>query len=237
MAAVRSAADARHVPGRYLDGAPAWRVEPARQVFHEPAAKRAFDVCLSALGLVASAPLWGVIAALITLEDRGPVFYDQERSGRGGVPFYVRKFRSMIPDAERGLGAIQSGEHDPRITRVGRLLRATAMDELPQLWNILVGDMSFAGPRALRPGEIEVGAGGVSQRLEDVPGFAQRSRVRPGLTGIAQIYARRDIPRRHKFRYDLLYVRRQSFWLDVRLIALSFWITFRGSWETRGAKF
>jgi lipopolysaccharide/colanic/teichoic acid biosynthesis glycosyltransferase len=199
--------------------------------------KRAFDMCLSGAGLVASAPLWMVIAALITLEDGGPVFYGQERSGRDGVPFDVRKFRSMIPDAERGVGAIQATAHDPRVTRVGRLLRATAMDELPQLWNIFRGDMSFTGPRALRPGEIEVGAGGVSERLEDVPGFAERSRVRPGLTGIAQIYARRDVPRRAKFRYDLIYVRRQSFWLDVRLILVSFWITFRGTWEARGAKF
>jgi lipopolysaccharide/colanic/teichoic acid biosynthesis glycosyltransferase len=142
----------------------------------------------------------------------------------------------MIPDAEAKVGAIQATEHDPRVTRTGRLLRATAMDELPQLWNIFRGDMSFTGPRALRPGEIEVGGRGVVEKLEDVPGFEERSSVRPGLTGIAQIYAPRDITRRWKFRYDLLYVRRQSFWLDVRLILLSFWITFRGTWETRGSK-
>jgi len=200
-------------------------------------AKRGFDLLLSGTGLVASAPLWAVIAALIKLEDGGPVFYTQERSGLHGVPFDVRKFRSMIPDAERGVGAIQATEHDPRVTRVGRVLRATAMDELPQLWNIFRGDMSFTGPRALRPGEIETRAGGISERLEEVPGFAERARVRPGLTGVAQIYAPRDVTRRWKFRYDLLYVRRQSLWLDLRLIALSFWITFRGTWESRGAKF
>ncbi len=200
------------------------------------ASKRAFDLVLSGLGLVASAPFWALAAILIKLEDGGPVFYGQERSGVDGVPFDVRKFRSMVPDAEAVVGALQASEHDPRITRVGRLLRATAMDELPQLWNIFRGDMSFVGPRALRPGEIEVGGAGV-ERLEDVPGFEVRSLVRPGLTGLAQVYAPRDIPRRHKFRYDLLYVRRRSFWLDVRLIALSFWITFRGKWETRGAKF
>ena len=142
----------------------------------------------------------------------------------------------MIPDAEAKVGAIQATEHDPRVTRIGRILRATAMDELPQLWNIFCGDMSFTGPRALRPGEIEVAGRGVVEKLEDVPGFEERSSVRPGLTGIAQIYAPRDITRRWKFRYDLLYVRRQSFWLDVRLILLSFWITFRGTWETRGSK-
>jgi lipopolysaccharide/colanic/teichoic acid biosynthesis glycosyltransferase len=199
-------------------------------------AKRTLDVTLSGIGLIASAPLWAVIAVLIKLEDGGPVFYGQQRSGLNGVPFDVRKFRSMIPDAEARVGAVQASEHDPRVTRVGRVLRATAMDELPQLWNIFRGDMSFTGPRALRPGEIEVGGRGKMEKLEDVPGFAVRSTVRPGLTGIAQIYAPRDITRRWKFRYDLLYVRRQSFWLDVRLILMSFWITFRGTWETRGSK-
>jgi len=199
-------------------------------------AKRAFDVTLSGMGLLASAPLWAVIAIAVKLEDGGPVFYSQQRSGLNGLPFDVRKFRSMIPDAEARVGAVQASEHDPRVTRVGRLLRATAMDELPQLWNIFRGDMSFTGPRALRPGEIEaLGSGGV-ELLEDVPGFEERASVRPGLTGIAQIFAPRDIPRRLKFRYDLLYVRRQSFWLDLRLIGLSFWITFRGTWEARGSK-
>lgn len=199
--------------------------------------KRAFDVLLSGAGLIASAPLWGLIALLIKLEDGGPVFYVQQRSGLNGVPFDVHKFRSMIPDAEAKVGAVQATEHDPRVTRVGRLLRATAMDELPQLLNIFRGDMSFTGPRALRPGEIEKLSEGRLEMLEDVPGFTERASVRPGLTGIAQIYAPRDIPRRLKFRYDLLYVRRQSFWLDVRLVMLSFWITMRGTWEARGRKF
>jgi len=201
------------------------------------APKRVLDVALSGAGLVVSAPLWALIALFIKLEDGGPVFYGQERSGLNGRPFRVRKFRSMVPDAEAGTGAIQATEHDPRVTRVGRVLRATAMDELPQLWNIFRGDMSFTGPRALRPGEIETLGGDRVELLEDVPGFTRRASVRPGLTGVAQIYAARDIPRRHKFRYDLLYVRRQSLWLDVRLIALSFWITFRGTWESRGKKF
>ena len=97
--------------------------------------------------------------------------------------------------------------------------------------------MSFVGPRALRPGEIEVLGSGRLERLEDVPGFAARCTVRPGLTGVAQIFAPRDIPRRGKFRYDRLYLRQQRFWLDMRLIALSFWITFRGRWESREDKF
>jgi lipopolysaccharide/colanic/teichoic acid biosynthesis glycosyltransferase len=202
-----------------------------------PRGKRALDILLAGAGLVLSSPLWMIIAAAIKLEDGGPVFFSQARAGEGGRAFRVWKFRSMIPDAERHVGAVQAIEDDPRVTRVGRAMRATAMDELPQLWSIFIGDMSFVGPRALRPGEIEVLGDGRLEALEDVPGYEHRARVRPGLTGIAQIYAPRDVPRRHKFRYDKLYVERQSFWLDVRLIATSFWITFRGRWETRAKKF
>jgi lipopolysaccharide/colanic/teichoic acid biosynthesis glycosyltransferase len=198
--------------------------------------KRALDVALSGTGLIASAPLWLLIAALIKLEDRGAVFFTQERIGLEGRPFKALKFRSMIPDAEAGVGAVQSGQNDPRVTRIGGLLRATAMDELPQLWNIFAGDMSFVGPRALRPGEIEVHGDGSEERIENVPGFDTRCGVRPGLTGLAQIYAPRDVIRRHKFRYDRLYIERQSLWLDLRLITLSFLISFRGSWEARGRK-
>jgi lipopolysaccharide/colanic/teichoic acid biosynthesis glycosyltransferase len=110
------------------------------------------------------------------------------------------------------------------------------MDELPQLWNIFRGDMSFVGPRALRPGEIEASDGAFIP-LEAIPGYEERCRMRPGLTGVAQIYAPRDVGRRNKFRYDRVYAKRESFWLDVRLILLSFWITFRGRWEARGKKF
>ena len=180
--------------------------------------------------------LFALIAAAIKLEDGGPIFYGQERAGRGGRPFRALKFRSMRPDAEAVTGPLQARHADDRITRVGRVMRATAMDELPQLWNILRGDMSFVGPRALRPGEIEI-EGGEPVPLESVPGYAGRMIVQPGLTGIAQIYAARDISRRRKFRYDALYIRRRSLWLDVRLILLSFWISFRGTWESRGRKF
>jgi lipopolysaccharide/colanic/teichoic acid biosynthesis glycosyltransferase len=198
--------------------------------------KRLLDIALSSIGLACSLPVSLAAAAAIKLYDGGPVLYAQDRVGQGGRLFRVWKFRSMRPDAEASAGAVQATEDDPRVTPVGRVLRATAMDEIPQLWNILRGDMSFVGPRALRPGEIEV-AGGREIRLESIPGFAARSAVRPGLTGVAQIYAPRDVARRHKFRYDRLYVRRQSFWLDVRLILLSFWITARGTWESRGPKY
>ena len=200
-------------------------------------AKRALDIVLSGMGLAISMPLWALIALAIKIDDGGHVFYSQPRVGEGGREFRAYKFRSMVADAEAHVGARQATDGDPRITRVGRWLRATAMDELPQLWSIFRGDMSFVGPRALRPGEIEVSGGGELVALEDVPGFAERCRVVPGLTGVAQIYAPRDIPRRHKFRYDRVYIRNRSFWLDVRLILLSFWITFRGTWEARSRKF
>ena len=212
------------------------RIGVAPEVRTIPLAKRSLDVLLSGLGLIGSAPLWVVIAAAIKLEDGGPVFYGQERVGERGRSFRVLKFRSMVPDAEARVGALQAAAGDPRVTRVGRVMRATAADELPQLWNIFKGDMSFVGPRALRPGEIEVQGDGRHVALEEVAGFEARCRVRPGLTGVAQIYAARDIVRRNKFRYDAVYIGRQSFWLDVRLIALSFWITFRGAWEVRGRK-
>lgn len=199
--------------------------------------KRLLDVLLSATGLVLSLPVWALAAAAIKAHDGGPVFYAQDRVGQHGRVFRAWKFRSMRPDAEAGVGAVQAAEDDPRVTPVGRVLRATAMDELPQLWNILRGDMSFVGPRALRPGEIEPGSNGREIPLEMVPGFEVRCLVRPGLTGVAQIYAPRDVARRQKFRYDRVYIRRQSFWLDVRLILLSFWITLRGTWEARGQKF
>ena len=201
-----------------------------------PAGKRALDILLSGAGLMGSSPIWLLLAVLIKLEDRGPVFYGQERVGEGGQVFRAFKFRSMVPDAERHVGALQARANDPRVTRIGRLMRATAMDELPQLWSIFNGDMSFVGPRALRPGEIEATGDGRLEALEDVPGYAERHSVRPGLTGIAQIYAPRDIKRRNKFRYDRIYIRQPSLWLDIRLIALSFWITFRGRWEHRGDK-
>ena len=167
----------------------------------------------------------------IKLDDGGPVFYAQPRVGQGGRRFTSLKFRSMIADADARFGPRQAGRRDSRVTRVGVFLRATALDELPQLWNILKGDMSVVGPRALLPAEIEVGGDGEPVPLETIPGYEARHRVRPGLTGVAQVYASRSLPRRQKFRFDLLYIRKQSLWLDVKLIVLSFWITARGKWE------
>ena len=198
--------------------------------------KRAFDAGLASIGLAISFPLWCLFALAIKLEDGGPVFYTQDRVGRDGRVFRALKFRSMHHGAERTTGPVQAKHGDARVTHVGRVMRATAMDELPQLWNIFRGEMSFVGPRALRPGEIEI-EGGTPVPLEAVPGYADRIVVRPGLTGVAQVYAPRDISRRRKFRYDRLYIRRRSFALDMRLILLSFWISFRGTWESRDRKY
>jgi len=198
--------------------------------------KRLFDASLAAAGLIVSAPLWLLIPIAIKFEDGGPIFYPQDRVGLRGRVFAALKFRSMRPNAEALTGPVQATENDPRVTRVGRLLRATAMDELPQLVNILRGDMSFVGPRPLRPGEVDVRGDGRVIHLDEIPGYRERHGVRPGLTGLTQVYAPRDISRASKFRLDRLYIRRASFWLDLRLILLSFWITARGTWEIRGRK-
>ncbi len=152
------------------------------------------------------------------------------------MTFKAIKFRSMIKDAEKGTGPVQAVENDPRVTKVGKVLRATAMDELPQLVNILKGDMSFVGPRALRPKEKEVYGNPDEINIENVPGYKERLAVRPGLTGMAQVYLSTDALRSEKFQYDLLYIKKQSFLLDLKLIFLSFWITFRGKWESREKK-
>jgi len=198
--------------------------------------KRGFDCLLAGSGLIVSAPLWALVALAIKLEDRGPVLYRQDRVGQGGRVFSALKFRSMVPDAEARTGPIQATENDPRITRIGRLLRATAMDELPQLWNIFSGDMSFVGPRPLRPGEVDARGDGQLLRLDQIPGYEERHGVRPGLTGLTQVYAPRDISRTSKFRLDRLYLKRAGFWLDVKLILVSFWITGRGEWEKRNRR-
>jgi len=198
--------------------------------------KRPFDIALSSAGLLLSAPLWAAVPLAVWLEDRGPVFYAQDRVGRNGRIFRALKFRSMVKDAEIISGPIQAVADDPRVTRVGRILRATAMDELPQLLNIFKGDMSFVGPRALRPNEREASGGAGPVSLAEIPGYEARHAVRPGLTGLTQVFLPGETPRRRKFRYDLLYIRKRSFWLDLKLVALSFWITFRGKWESRESK-
>ena len=208
----------------------------AAPIVREPLLKRPLDVILSAFMLLLSLPVSLPIAFAIKMEDGGPVFYRQERWGRGGTRFRAYKFRTMIASSDQEFGLKQATENDPRITRIGRVLRAMGLDELPQLLNILWGEMSFVGPRSLAIGEIVKDEKGRVVKYENIPGFWERLRVRPGLTGLATIYIPKDATPRRKFRYDLLYIRKQSFWIDLRLITLSFWISFRGKWETRGKK-
>ncbi len=212
-------------PSMPLAPAAAWSVK-------EYALKRVIDFTLAVIGIVISVPVWLLVACAIKLEDGGPVFYRQPRWGRGRTRFTVYKLRSMVVDAD---GAVQAGENDSRFTNVGRLLRATSLDELPQLVNILRGEMSWVGPRALPINERQVNEPGAPPDTA-IPGFDLRCSVRPGLTGIAQVFARRDMPRRQKFRYDGFYIKRQSAWLDTKLIMISIWVSVRLRWEARGSK-
>ena len=208
----------------------------AAPIVMEPFLKRPLDSILSILMMILSVPASLPLALVIKLEDGGPVFYRQERWGRGDTRFRAYKFRTMVANSDEEFGLTQASENDPRVTKVGQILRAIGLDELPQLINIFRGEMSFVGPRSLAVGEIVKDEKGRVMKYEDIPGFRERLRVRPGLTGLATIYIPKDAPPGLKFRYDLLYIRKQSFWLDIRLIALSFWISFRGRWESRGKK-
>ena len=198
--------------------------------------KRLFDYSLAVFGIFISLPLWLLCAILIFIQDGLPIFYAQERVGRNARLFKGYKFRSMIKNAEENIGPVQSEKGDLRVTRIGRILRISAMDELPQLFNIARGDMSFVGPRALRPIEKEVNHDS-TKSIFDFKGFKERSLAVPGLTGIAQIFSPRDIPREEKFKYDIWYIKNRSFLLDAYLIFISFIITFEGKWETRKERF
>lgn len=179
--------------------------------------KRPFDLAVIAAALLFLLPLWllllPAIAAAIRLEDGGRVLYVQRRVGRDGREFDLLKFRTMAEDAETETGPVLSFRGDRRPTRIGRRLRALHLDELPQVVNVLRGEMSLVGPRPERP---EIAA-----RLERlVPGFERRLRVLPGIMGLAQARGGYRLPPRRKLRYDLLYASRMSPWLDLRLCAL-----------------
>jgi len=196
--------------------------------------KSVFDKILAVFGLFAFLPLFILICFGIWLEDGFPIFFSQERVGLKGRIFKAIKFRTMkktnVPYAD-----IDLLEDDSRVTRLGRVLRATAMDELPQLFNILKNDMSFVGPRAL-PFKVSSDDSLRYSTLEDVPGYSTRIKVLPGLTGISQLYASKTIPVRNKFMFDNLYVRKQSLFLDFKLIVKSFLVTIKAKWETNSKK-
>ena len=162
------------------------------------------------------------------------MFFIQERCGKDEQSILVIKFRTMRNKANTR-NKLMDIENDPRVTKMGRILRSTAMDELPVLLNILKGDMSFVGPKPL-PFEVGSRDRYLYTHISEVPGFTMRSSVLPGLTGVAQIYVSKSVNRKEKFHYDNLYVNNKSFSLDIKLILLSFWITFKGKWETRERK-
>lgn len=177
-------------------------------------AKRMMDVVCSFLGLLISSPFFLIIAFLIKATDRGPVFYKQIRLTRNGKEFEIYKFRTMIQDAEKDGHARLASEHDDRILPVGRFLRATRLDELPQLINVLKGEMSMVGPRPERPelaAEIE----------KELPEFPYRLKVKAGLTGYAQIYGKYNTTAYDKLKLDLTYIRNYSFFLDLKLMIMT----------------
>lgn len=181
--------------------------------------KRMFDVVASLVGIVVTLPIMAFTAVAIKLEDHGPVFYRQVRLTQNGREFSILKFRSMTVNAEQDGIARLAGEHDSRITKVGRIIRACRVDELPQLFNVLMGDMSIVGPRPERP-EI------ARQYEESLPEFRLRLQVKAGLTGLAQVYGRYNTDPYSKLRMDLMYINEMSLWNDLNLIIATVKILF-----------
>jgi lipopolysaccharide/colanic/teichoic acid biosynthesis glycosyltransferase len=190
----------------------------------EQPAKRVFDAVLALSGLILSSPIWLLSCLLIWLEDPGPVLFVKNSVGKGGYNFRQFKFRTMVLGAEEHTGPVLSELGDRRILRVGRLLRKTALDELPQLINILLGEMSFVGPRPQRT-VLVLGY------LESMPEYAERHRVLPGLAGLAQVAGDYYLTPRQKLRFDRLYIAYSSLGFDLKLLLLAFLITFWFRWQ------
>jgi lipopolysaccharide/colanic/teichoic acid biosynthesis glycosyltransferase len=188
------------------------------------AVKRAIDIVGAGAGLVLAAPLLAAAAVAITLEDRGPVLFRQTRLGRGARPFEILKLRTMTVDAEklRSDGVVEA--NDPRITRIGGFLRRTAIDELPQLWHVLTGQMSLVGPRPVPPSHLE--------RYDETQ--LRRLDVKPGLTGWAQIHGRASLPWPERLALDVHYVDNQSLALDARILARTAGVLLRRDVVYRG---
>jgi len=192
--------------------------------------KRPLDLLMIIAGLLFPLlwPLWFIvifiIPLLIWIEDRGPIFYSQNRIGKNKKVFKVIKFRTMIPDAEKASGAVWSTKDDPRITRIGHLLRITALDEIPQLVNILKGEMSFVGPRAERPELHE-------KFSKEIPGFDKRLDVTPGLSGLAQINGSYDLDPKEKLVFDIDYSKKMSLFFDIKIIIVSVFNSISARWD------
>jgi lipopolysaccharide/colanic/teichoic acid biosynthesis glycosyltransferase len=184
-----------------------------------PLNKRLFDILGAMVGLVMFGLLFPFIALAIKLDSPGPVFYRQVRTGKGGRPLHIRKLRTMVKDAERGGKVLWANEADPRITWLGRWLRKTRLDEAPQCWNILKGEMSIVGPRPERPEFDEI--------LEkEIPFYRFRYSIKPGLAGWAMVnrgYAASIEDAKVKLAYDLHYIRHRSLWFDALIFFRAFW--------------
>ena len=183
-------------------------------------AKRAIDLICSFLLILLSSPVWLITAIAIKLYDKGPVLYRQIRCTVGGREFEILKFRSMRVDAEKDGVARLATKNDSRITPIGKFIRAVRIDELPQLLNILKGDMSFIGPRPERPQII-------AQYMEDMPEFALRMKVKAGLAGYAQVYGKYNTTPDDKLKLDLSYIENYTLWLDIKLMLLTLKILFK----------
>lgn len=190
--------------------------------------KRLLDISVSTFGLLITSPIMLVVAIIIKLNDGGNIFYAQERITIGKRKFKVLKFRTMVMNAEKLTGPVLAGENDSRITKIGRVLRATRMDELPQLINILKGDMSVVGPRPERPSFVE-------EFEREVDDYKYRTIIKAGLTGFAQIYGKYNTTAEDKAKYDLIYIKNYSIFLDLKLILLTIKIIFMKS-STEGIK-
>lgn len=204
---------------RYLLDTPLMKYDETSNDFSKRAAKRALDLALAIIMLVIASPIMLVTALAIKLEDGGPVFFKQKRCTKDAKVFDILKFRSMIVNAEAA-GVTPSTKGDPRITRVGNIIRKLRIDELPQLINILIGQMSFVGPRPERVEHVEMYS-------KDVPEFKYRMKVKGGLTGYAQVYGKYNTTPYDKLRLDLLYIENQSLVLDIKLILLTIRTVFQ----------
>jgi sugar transferase (PEP-CTERM system associated) len=176
--------------------------------------KRLIDLLFAAFGVCVSLPLMGLVAVLIKLDSSGPILFSQERVGKGGKVFTLRKFRTMVADAEKDTGPVWAQTSDPRVTPLGKILRRTGMDELPQLFNVLKGDMSFVGPRPERPHFV-------ADLERQIPYYRQRLAVQPGITGWAQVrygYGATLADAIEKLQYDLYYIKNMSVFLDLLTI-------------------
>jgi exopolysaccharide biosynthesis polyprenyl glycosylphosphotransferase len=183
--------------------------------------KRVFDIVLASIGIILSLPLTIPAAIAVKLESRGPLFFTQQRISRNDKKFDVYKFRTMVNDAEKNTGPVLAQENDSRITKVGKILRKTRIDEVPQLLNVLKGDMSIVGPRPERPHFVE-------QFEKDLPHYKFRHHIKSGITGLAQVHGFYDTDAEDKLRMDLLYANRRSLFFDIRIILETLKVIFMG---------